>query len=391
MNQRAVNPSQPATAVDRAQPARYPIDISGRLEHASTASFDPPLHGAPNQGPPGCFAPWACGLVLVPRPQRLRPEPSDDEDRRTSSSPASTCTGSGSRTTRPCSRTTTSCPTCSRTRRSPSRWSPSEIIREEAVFNLRDALRNVTGISLAAGEGGGAQGDNLTLRGFSARNDIFTDGMRDFGQYTRDTFDLESVEVLKGPSSVLFGRGSTGGVINQVTQGAEARRRATPFTGTAGTGPFFRTTVDINQPLADTVGASGSTACSPTPASSTATRRTCSGGGWRRRSRSGSGTRPSSTPATTTWATTTCPTTASPTSSASRPTSTASNFYGLIDARLREGPGPHRHASRSSTRSTTTSACATPCATPPTRATRSCPTWPWWAPRRPARRWRTSA
>ena len=95
---------------------------------------------------------------------------------------------------------------------------PQRIIREEAVFNLRDALRNVTGISFAAGEGGGAQGDNLTLRGFSARNDIFTDGVRDFGQYTRDTFDLESVEVLKGPSSVLFGRGSTGGVINQVTK-----------------------------------------------------------------------------------------------------------------------------------------------------------------------------
>ena len=128
---------------------------------------------------------------------------------------------------------------------------PQRIIREEAVFNLRDALRNVTGISLAAGEGGGAQGDNLTLRGFSARNDIFTDGVRDFGQYTRDTFDLESVEVLKGPSSVLFGRGSTGGVINQVTK----TPRLTPnytFTGTEGTGPFSRATIDINQPVADT-------------------------------------------------------------------------------------------------------------------------------------------
>jgi catecholate siderophore receptor len=128
---------------------------------------------------------------------------------------------------------------------------PQRIIREEAVFNLRDALRNVTGISLAAGEGGGAQGDNLTLRGFSARNDIFTDGVRDFGQYTRDTFDLESVEVLKGPSSVLFGRGSTGGVINQVTKAPNLRPNYT-FTGTEGTGPFSRAAVDINQPVADT-------------------------------------------------------------------------------------------------------------------------------------------
>ena len=125
---------------------------------------------------------------------------------------------------------------------------PQRIIREEAVFNLRDALRNVTGISLAAGEGGGAQGDNLTLRGFSARNDIFLDGIRDFGMYTRDTFNLEAVEVLKGPSSVLFGRGSTGGVINQVSKAP----RLTPyytFTGTDGTGPFFRAAIDINQPI----------------------------------------------------------------------------------------------------------------------------------------------
>jgi catecholate siderophore receptor len=128
---------------------------------------------------------------------------------------------------------------------------PQQIIREEAVFNLRDVLRNVTGISLAAGEGGGAQGDNLTLRGFSARNDIFIDGVRDIGQYSRDTFNLESVEVLRGPSSVMFGRGSTGGVINQVSK----TPNLTPsyvVGGTGGSGPFFRGSVDLNQPVGDT-------------------------------------------------------------------------------------------------------------------------------------------
>ena len=79
---------------------------------------------------------------------------------------------------------------------------------------LRDALRNVPGISLAAGEAG-AQGDNLTIRGFTARNDIFLDGIRDFGSYYRDSFNYEQVEVLEGPAGVQFGRGSTGGVINQ--------------------------------------------------------------------------------------------------------------------------------------------------------------------------------
>jgi catecholate siderophore receptor len=88
---------------------------------------------------------------------------------------------------------------------------PQELMQEQAVTSFRDALRNVTGISLAAGEGGGAQGDNLTLRGFSARNDYFLDGIRDQGSYTRDVFNIESIEVLKGPSAVLFGRGSTGG------------------------------------------------------------------------------------------------------------------------------------------------------------------------------------
>ena len=94
---------------------------------------------------------------------------------------------------------------------------PRELIQERAATTVREALRNVTGISLAAGEGG-FSGDNLTLRGFSARGDFFIDGIRDLGQYTRDPFYLKSIEVLKGPASVAFGRGSTGGVINQTTR-----------------------------------------------------------------------------------------------------------------------------------------------------------------------------
>lgn len=94
---------------------------------------------------------------------------------------------------------------------------PRIVMDERAATTVRDALRNVTGISLAAGEGG-FSGDNLTLRGFSARGDFFIDGIRDAGQYTRDSFFLDAVEVLKGPSSIMFGRGSTGGVINQISR-----------------------------------------------------------------------------------------------------------------------------------------------------------------------------
>jgi len=92
-------------------------------------------------------------------------------------------------------------------------------LQEQSVTSLQDALKNVPGITLNAGEGT-ARGDSVNLRGFTAFNDFFLDGIRDAGIYTRDTFDLETLEVLKGPSALLFGRGSTGGVINQVSKAA---------------------------------------------------------------------------------------------------------------------------------------------------------------------------
>ena len=88
----------------------------------------------------------------------------------------------------------------------------------------------------------------LRLRGFTARNDIFLDGMRDFGSYYRDTFNYQEVEVLEGPSSVTFGRGSTGGVINQESKAPQNH----PFVvaeGDFGTDLTRRFAADINQPL----------------------------------------------------------------------------------------------------------------------------------------------
>ena len=120
-------------------------------------------------------------------------------------------------------------------------------IQEQAATTLRDTLRNAPGISLAAGEGG-SQGDNLTLRGFTARNDIFLDGMRDFGSYYRDSFNYQEVEVLEGPSSVTFGRGSTGGVINQESK-VPANQTFIIVEGDFGTDLTRRFTADINQPF----------------------------------------------------------------------------------------------------------------------------------------------
>ncbi len=96
----------------------------------------------------------------------------------------------------------------------------SALMQAQGATSLADALRNVPGITMGAAEGGSI-GNNFNLRGFSARTDLYLDGMRDRGQYYRDVFSLDAVEVLQGPSSMLFGRGSTGGVINQVEQAAD--------------------------------------------------------------------------------------------------------------------------------------------------------------------------
>lgn len=118
---------------------------------------------------------------------------------------------------------------------------------DQAIVNSRDALRNVPGVSLAAGESG-AQGDNLTIRGFTARNDLYLDGMRDFGSYYRDPFDTEQIEVLKGPSSTLFGRGSTGGIVET---GSKHAQLGDIMAGslTFGTNGTKRITADYNTAL----------------------------------------------------------------------------------------------------------------------------------------------
>ena len=124
---------------------------------------------------------------------------------------------------------------------------PQQVMQQQGTTTLRDALRNVAGISLAAGEGG-AQGDNLTIRGFSARNDLFIDGMRDYGSYYRDPFNTEEIEVLQGPSSVTFGRGSTGGVVNQATKSARPDRFLSGDVD-FGTDSTRRITLDYDQPI----------------------------------------------------------------------------------------------------------------------------------------------
>ncbi len=124
---------------------------------------------------------------------------------------------------------------------------PQKVMKDQGVTTLREALRNVSGISLSAGEGG-FQGDNLTIRGFASRSDFFLDGMRDFGSYFRDPFNTEQVEVLKGPASIMFGRGSTGGIVNQQSKKPDLKGFVAG-TLSLGTDLTRRLTVDVNQAL----------------------------------------------------------------------------------------------------------------------------------------------
>lgn len=124
------------------------------------------------------------------------------------------------------------------------------VMQAQGATSFADALRNSPAITIGGAEGGQI-GNNINLRGFTARTDIYLDGFRDRGQYYRDTFYLDSIEVLEGPSSMLFGRGSTGGVINQVSKQANLKP-LNEVSGTIGTNDRYRTSFDVNHPLSDT-------------------------------------------------------------------------------------------------------------------------------------------
>ncbi len=92
-----------------------------------------------------------------------------------------------------------------------------KLIDDRNLDTVKDALKNTAGISFLAAEGGE---EDIRLRGFSLQGtgDVFVDGLRDPAFYERDTFNLERLEVLRGSASMLFGRGSTGGAVNQVSK-----------------------------------------------------------------------------------------------------------------------------------------------------------------------------
>ena len=97
------------------------------------------------------------------------------------------------------------------------------MLEDKEATSLKDVARTTAGVTLGTGEGGNAFGDRFFIRGFDARNDVFVDGIRDPSVNVRENFFTEQIEILKGPSSTIDGRGTTGGALNIVTK--QARRQ----------------------------------------------------------------------------------------------------------------------------------------------------------------------
>ncbi|MHB2081005.1 TonB-dependent receptor [Pseudomonas asiatica] len=92
---------------------------------------------------------------------------------------------------------------------------PESVIKDQGAQSMEDVLKNVPGVGLSNGDG---QRDQVTIRGFSAIGDMYIDGVRDDALYFRDLSNIERVEVIKGPAAVLYGRGSSGGLINSISK-----------------------------------------------------------------------------------------------------------------------------------------------------------------------------
>ncbi len=124
-----------------------------------------------------------------------------------------------------------------------------KLIDDRNLDTLKDALKNTAGISFLAAEGGE---EDIRLRGFSlqATGDIFVDGLRDPAFYERDSFNWDRLEVLRGSASLLFGRGSTGGAVNQVSK-LPRLYQPSEVAVTLGTGGYVRSTADLNVKTGD--------------------------------------------------------------------------------------------------------------------------------------------
>jgi catecholate siderophore receptor len=126
----------------------------------------------------------------------------------------------------------------------------SQQIADQQLRSVGDLLLFVPGASYNAGEG---NRDTMVLRGNSSTADFFVDGVRDDVQYFRDFYNVERVEVLKGPNAMIFGRGGGGGIVNRVLK-RPTLSEARAVTGSVDNWGDVRLTGDVDEPLSSSVG-----------------------------------------------------------------------------------------------------------------------------------------
>lgn len=119
-------------------------------------------------------------------------------------------------------------------------------MEDRGLSSVADVFRSTPGVTIGAGEGGTPMGDRPFIRGFEASTDVAIDGIRSLGRTSYEAFNLESIEILKGPGSAYSGRGSTGGSVNMVSKGARFGENFHDLTGMIGTDSQYRGTYDGN-------------------------------------------------------------------------------------------------------------------------------------------------
>jgi catecholate siderophore receptor len=127
-----------------------------------------------------------------------------------------------------------------------------EILQEQGARTLLEALRNTPGITMTLGEGGNSNTkDNIFMRGFDSSGSVYIDGVRDLGNFPRDMYNIEQVEIIKGPSGSEFGRGAPSGTINLATK-VPRLENFVSGSGSLGTADQKRGTIDVNRILGET-------------------------------------------------------------------------------------------------------------------------------------------
>ena len=125
----------------------------------------------------------------------------------------------------------------------------AEQILEQGFDSIADIVLYTPGLNQSQGEG---HRDSVVFRGVLSTADFFVDGVRDDVQYYRSLYNLEQVEVLRGPNALFFGRGGTGGVINRVTKKGVIGEDFLGYQGNIDTFGAFGASLDVNETLNDT-------------------------------------------------------------------------------------------------------------------------------------------